>query len=590
MKNFQGENQIIFTNEARCQDCYRCVRVCPVNAIQMKNGQAQVDTHRCILCGTCICECPQNAKNYRNDVEKVLHILKSSSLVAVTIAPSYATVYNEWERKRIPSVLRVLGFDYVFETAEAAYFTANSTAKYIDANPQKSHICSACPAVVNLIEKYYPDKISNLVPVVSPMIAHAKYIKSKFSENVKTVFIGPCIAKKGEAERFENENLIDAVITFEEFDFLIKKEKIDFKVIEESEFDNKPAKFSSLFPLVGGLSKTASLETDILSENSLPVSGYENLKEALLAIDSVKENLIIEPLFCSMGCINGPGIKSDKSLFLRKTDILEYEKDKKNSESSSLCEKLNLSASFRYNLQQKEEEYSEEEIKKILEKTGKANEEDRLNCGACGYQSCREKAIAVLSGMAEIEMCVPFMKRMAEQRTDKIIESSPNGIVILDEQLSIMHMNPAFRTFFKCTTSIVGKPISYLMDPELFILLKDGDKDKIETIVNHENYNLVCHQIFYTLQPENQYVGIFVNITKNISDTEKLDKIKQDTVLQAQELLNHQIEMAQKLAKYLGESTAQGELLVNNLMKIVEDKNRSKIKNDRWLWDIYTSK
>ena len=203
--------------------------------------------------------------------------------------------------------------------------------------------------------------------------------------------------------------------------------------------------------------------------------------------------------------------------------------------------------------------------------TGKAKEDDQLNCGACGYASCRDKAIAVIRGMAEPEMCIPHMKRLAEQRVDRIIETSPNGIVVLDEHLKILHMNPAFQKFFMCSESLCGQPIACLIDPEPFQRLASGQDQQIEMMAEHKKYGLICHQILYHLREENQYVGIMVNVTHHQANQEKLDRLRSQTVVQARELLEHQIEMAQRLAQFLGESTAKGEDLVEKLMLLADE-------------------
>jgi PAS domain S-box-containing protein len=294
-----------------------------------------------------------------------------------------------------------------------------------------------------------------------------------------------------------------------------------------------------------------------------------------------------------MGCINGAGIKNDVNFFERQQRVIKYANNKdsflplKKPDYSVLG---SLYTKFKSVNIKQNKLITEEQITEILNKTGKYTPEDELNCGACGYNTCREKAIAVIEGIAEIEMCIPYMRRIAEQRGDKIIESSPNGIVILDKELNIVNMNPAFKKFFYCNNSMLGKKISVLMDPVHFEDLKAGEDDIIERTVNHEKYNIVCHQKLYKLKNENRLVGIFVDITKNIADKEQLDSLKNETVQQAQELLRHQIEMAQKLAKLLGENTAKGEVLVQNLLKLAKDEQNRDKKSSNWLWDIYTSK
>lgn len=585
------DNKIIFTNKARCRDCYRCLRNCPVNAIKMKDGQATVQPELCILCGTCLKECPQNAKQFRRDVEKAKRLLKEFEKVAVSIAPSFPALFEEWQTERIPSLMRRLGFSYVSETAEAAYFVAKETKEYFSAKEKGLCLSTACPSFVTFIEKYQPKKVGNLAPIVSPMIAHARRLKDKLGADWKIVFVGPCVAKKAEAERSEYSGLIDCVLTFNELLDWLEEEKIDLKQFEVSDFDEQSAGDSRFFALTGGMSKTAALETDNLNTSVYAMSGFTEISDSLSSFSGTGSRILIEPLVCQSGCINGPGLPKSKNVYKRKEKVINYAKQKRNVEIKIDERFVKLSTSYNHAAALTEQDYTEEQIRHILELTGKQNEEDQLNCSACGYPTCLDNAKAILGGMVEIESCIPYMRRLAEQRTDKIIETSPNGIVILNKELEIIHMNPAFKKFFMCTNSIIGKRISYLMDPEWFIKLKEGEEPTVELTVNHNNYNIVCHEILYKLREDEQYIGIFVDITKNLSDEEKLDSLRVKTIQQAQELLEHQIDMAQQLAKLLGENTAKGEELVENLLKLTQDEKAKSIgRSKNGIWDTYTTK
>lgn len=584
--------QVVYTNKAHCRDCYRCLRVCPVKAIRMENGQAYVVAERCISCGTCVRECPQSAKSFRNDIERAARLIASGGAVAVSIAPSFVSVFTEWESKCLPSALRRLGFTHVAETAIGAYHVAEKTAEIIAAQPNRSHICTACPAIVRYIEHYEPDKISLMVPLVSPMIAHAKHIKETLGTDAKVIFIGPCVAKKAEADREEHKDIVDCVLTFSELLEWFEREGINLSMCEASGFDEEPEGDARYFPLVGGSVRTASLDTDILASKVVSASGFKEVYELLESI-SPENPTFIEPLFCLQGCVNGPAIPAKRNIFDRRRDVLEYAGSNTGASPKENFDHPILTAKFAPTGANKEAEVSEEQIREVMEKTGKANPENQLNCGACGYSSCREKAIAVVQGMAELEMCIPFMKRLAERRTDRIIETSPNGIIILDERLNIISMNQAFRNFFMCSEAVCGKPISYLMDPDPFEKLASGNESMIETVVKHSRYNLVSHQILYSLPEEHQYVGIFVNITKTHQDKEQLDKLRAQTVMQARELLEHQVHMAQTIAKFLGQSTAQSEGLVEKLMLLAGDETDSDKDGKygmEWIKDIYTSK
>jgi len=572
------QNQIVFTNKAKCRDCYRCIRVCPVNAIGLRDGQAYVDESKCISCGTCIRECPQGAKTFRRDIDKVISFLGSEQKVAVSIAPSFASFFNEWEIKRIPSVLRKLGFSYVSETAVGAYYVAKETAKYALGKAAQAHIATACPAVVGYVERYKPELIKNLVPVASPMVAHGKMLKKKLGRKTPIVFIGPCIAKKAEAQ--DNPDDIDCVLTFTELFEWFETEKINLADFEESDFDEQPLGWARSFPLGGGSLRTASLDTDMLSANIISVSGIEETKDALDSITTNPEFMLIEPLFCEQGCINGPGVQKTDNIYKRRKDVLDYVIKNRNQKKEGKETIPSLTTSFVNRQIPSDEGITEEDIQEVYAKTGKENPENQLNCGACGYNSCRDQAIAVINKMAEPEMCIPHMRRLAERRTDKIIETSPNGIVILDKHLNIISMNRSFKTMFMCNEAVSGRKISYLMDPEPFDKLASGQKDFAEMIIDHKKYNLTSHQIVYALREENQYVGIFVNMTKNLMNKKKLDDLRAETLSQAQNLLKHQVDIARQIAQFLGQSTAESETLLENLMQMVQDDNQ-KIVNEQ---------
>lgn len=587
----QTTSQIVFTDKARCRDCYRCVRACPVKAIGVKDGQAFVVEDRCLACGTCIRECPQGAKMFRNDLDRAVRLVAGPDRVAASIAPSFAALCPEWKWKRLPSALRRLGFAFVAETAVGAYHVAAETAAIVQQEPDRPHIASACPAVVSYIEKYRPQLADAIVPVVSPMIAHARHLKRQLGTGSKVVFIGPCVAKKAEAERAENAGAVDCVLTFREFTEWLDRAGIDVAECEESTFDEQPPGYSRFFPLPGGLARTASMRTDLLDMDCVTPSGFEDVKSVLEATETGLQPQLIEPLFCSQGCINGAGILEQDNVYERRGRVLQYARHPGNHIDSDAGFDLRLQGLKKNKPDggnDLSKEFTEQQILSVLEATGKALAEDRLNCGACGYPSCRDKAIAVLRGLAEPQMCIPQMRRMAERRTDRIIETSPNGIVILDERLNIISMNAAFRRFFCCTDATCGKRISYLMDPEPFERLIADGEDMVVLTVNHEKYNVVCHQIIYRLAEENQYVGIFVNITSSQANEEKLRQLRSETAQQARELLDHQITMAQQIAKLLGESSAKGEQLVKHLLLYASDPPAAKDKP--WVWDMRVSK
>lgn len=584
-----GISPVVFTNKAQCRDCYRCLRQCPVKAIRMINGQASVDPERCIACGTCIKECPQGAKQYRNDLEKAIRLLEEPFPTAVSLAPSFVAFFTESERQRLPSALRKLGFSHIAETSVGAYPVAIASLQR--KHPDKSSICTACPAAVSFVRKYMPELTDNLLPVASPMLAHAAIIRKKLGDGAKVVFIGPCIAKKQEADFSAGLQKIDCALTFKELEEWFERENIKLDRLEESPFDDQPTGQARFFPLPGGLTRTADLGSDSLAADIVAVSGHAEFRKILATIQSTRVRLFVEPLFCSQGCVNGPGAPENFNLFKNRREVIDYAEAHAGLKQPLPQSDAIVDATYNPDkINEKEGPVTEEAINKVLAATGKTSPADELNCGACGYDSCRDKAIAVIKGFAETDMCIPYMRRLAEQRTDRIIETSPNGIVMLDDKLSIISMNPAFRKMFLCSEAVLGKHISYLIDPEPFEKVLTGSENLIEQTVKHSRYNLIVHQIIYQLEVENQLVGIFVNITGSRQSIEELARIRSKTIQQAREMLEHQVHMAQQMAKYLGESTAQGESIIENLLKLTESADDSENRRKGPEWDIFTSK
>lgn len=554
----------IYTERAKCQDCYRCVRACPVKAIRVSGGQAQVDDSLCIKCGTCVRECPQHAKIIRSSLDEVKCLLQPGRVVVASVAPSFAAIFSGDHAGRVPSALRRLGFTHVCETAEGAHYVAE---KALSPNRTGS-ICTACPAVVNYVEKYRPELVDSLMPVVSPMVAHGRMLKEQYP-GCAVVFIGPCAAKKEEARRAENRDAIDAVLTFAELNDWLEEEEINLVNCAESSFENRgEVGDSRLFPIQGGMLKTAGILCDGTDPEIIHISGADDV---IALFDSYETNwkyTIVEPLFCKGGCINGPAFVGEKNLFERREDIIDYAKAAGRLDSGREKTEVDYKSSYAKHAISAEE-VSQSQINQILERTGKIDPEFQLNCGACGYKSCIDNAIAVAKGMAEPEMCMPYMRRLAQQRTDRIIETTPNGIVVLDNELCIIRMNEAFMKLFKCNNGILGRRISYLVNADGFEKVLAGEMDQYESIQN--NYGIRYHEILYALRDEGQYVGIYSDISKIKYDDNQLDVIKSQTLMHAREFLDHQIRFAQEMAHYLGKSTAQSEEIARRLIGLYEE-------------------
>lgn len=404
---------IVTTISDRCKRCYSCVRECPASAIRVIDAQAQVIEERCIACGHCVKVCSQDAKKIFSEIDITYELLKTNNAVAI-IAPSFAASFPDNYRK-VPTALRKLGFTQVIETAFGADLIANNYMDIISSEKEKTIISSACPAVVSFIQKYYAELVPNLAKVVSPMIALGRYLKQTQNEDVKIVFIGPCVAKKHEAQDEDVAGVIDSVLTFTELKEMFDQQSINVDELEETDFDGPYAMMGKAYPLAGGLLKTTDINDDILEKDIIVVEGK---KKVLEIIEEISQNHInakfTDILFCE-GCISGPAIDTTLNYYARREKVINYINEKINTVDRRVwksnlynARKLNLVRSFKVDNQRRPYP-SEEKIKEILAQTGKFTPKDELNCGACGYPTCREYAVAIAKDLAEKEMCLPYL-------------------------------------------------------------------------------------------------------------------------------------------------------------------------------------
>ncbi len=406
-------NAIVSTISDRCKRCYSCIRECPASAIRVVDAQAQVIEERCIACGHCVKVCSQDAKQILSETELAFELLLTNKAVAI-VAPSFAASFPD-NYKKFPTALRKLGFTQVIETAFGADLIANQYSEILKSEKDRTIISSACPAVVSFIEKYYLDLVPNLAKVVSPMIALGRYIRQEFGDDIKIVFIGPCVAKKHEAKDDEVNGVIDVVLTFSEIKEMLKSSGIDLNDLNESEFDPPHAMMGKAYPLAGGLLKTIDISDDVLEKDIIVVEGK---KKVLEIIEEIANNNInakfTDILFCE-GCISGPAIDTTLNYYSRREKVIDYIQNKINNVDRRVwksnlynARKLNLIRNFKADNQRRPMP-SEEKIREILAETKKFTPKDELNCGACGYETCREYAVAIAKGLAEKEMCLPYL-------------------------------------------------------------------------------------------------------------------------------------------------------------------------------------
>ncbi|WP_202710810.1 sigma 54-interacting transcriptional regulator [Sporosalibacterium faouarense] len=459
---------IISVTQNKCKQCYSCVRNCQVKAVQITNGQAQIVHSRCINCGKCIKSCPQGAKIVLDSKGKALEILKKDKKVVACLAPSFAASFGENEVNKVIGAIKELGFSEVWETAIGAELLAREIDDFIKVNPKKTYLNSSCPAFVSMIEKHYPELIKYLLPFVSPMVATGRVIKEKYkNDDVKVVFIGPCVAKKAEADEPQFRRSVDVVLTFDELKEMFKEKGINVNRSRQDTFDSIYSKKGKLFPLSGGLLVNLEISKQLKETEYSFIEGDKECLKLIEALSNGRTSIKIADILMCEGCIEGPKIDSQLNHFEKKNRILNYyeESIEVNDKSQESSKEIALNADFIRKYRNKRSIMpfpSEEEIQEVLRQTNKFAKEDELNCGACGYTTCREKAIAVLQGIAEVDMCFPYLlskktKLLDElsikfneiselkEQLETIIQSSYDGLVVTDGYGNVQKTNRAWK-------------------------------------------------------------------------------------------------------------------------------------------------
>ena len=563
---------VIGFKEAKCKNCYKCVRTCEVKAIQVKNEQAQIMNDKCILCGHCLEACPQNAKAFISDLEKVKDYIASGYKTVISIAPSYAGIMRYRDPGQIVTALKKLGFYQVRETAEGAVYVTNEYERLIKEGKMRNIITTSCPSVNDLIEIYYPSLVDEMAPVVSPMIAHGKMIREVLGEEVKIVFLGPCIAKKREAEGDERtRGYIDAVINFEEIEKWLAYEEIHIMDLESKEFDNSNPSVNRLYPISSGvISSVIAMEEgkDVKQYRKFYVHGIKNCMELFASMERGEvEGCFIEANVCNGGCIKGPAVsRKEISRFKVKLDMEEsIRKEAPNQEGfHSMCED-SLVKTFK-NRAPEEPMPSEEELRKILKKTGKVKKDQELNCGACGYPTCRDKAIAVYQGKAELTMCIPYMHEKAQSMANIVLDTTPNIIIVVDADMKIVEFSGAARTYFQITRAeALNRYLYELIDHTDFEEVMATHNNIYGKKVDYPDRKLATLQNIVYIEELNNVLGIFQDVTSVEEKKQQAYKVKVETIEMAQKVIDKQMLVAQQIAGLLGETTAETKVTLTKL-------------------------
>lgn len=550
--------------KSNCKNCYKCIRHCPVKSIRFTGNQAYIINEDCILCGHCFVVCPQDAKQIVDETEKVRVLLKQGDPVIASLAPSFIANYEGVGIESMREALKKLGFTDVEETALGATVVKNEYDRIVNEGTHDIIISSCCHAVNLLIQKYYPQELKYLAQVMSPMQAHCTDIKNRYP-NAKTVFIGPCVAKKDEAQAYKG--IVDAVLTYDELTAWLKQENIvlEKKTVKE---ENSKARF---FPTTGGILKTMKRNNPNFSY--MAVDGIENCITALKDIESGKiHNCFIEMSSCYGSCVGGPVMeKFHRSPIKDYMAIAKYAGDKDfivpQPESSTI-------AKYIAPVEHKSMMPSEEEIKDILLQTGKKTVEDELNCGTCGYDTCREKAIAVYQGKAEIGMCLPFLKDKAENFSDTISRNVPSGIIVLNEKLEVQQINKnACRLMnIRGASDVLGDGVVRILDPSDFASVLETKRDIHDKKVYLAEYEKYVEESIIYDKDYHVLVSIFKDITDQELMKEKKEEISRQTVETADRVVDKQMRIVQEIASLLGETAAETKIALTKLKDSIKDE------------------
>jgi iron only hydrogenase large subunit-like protein/uncharacterized Fe-S cluster-containing protein len=556
--------EIIRLNESDCKNCYKCLRQCPTKSISFKSGRANIIWDECILCGTCFVTCPQSVKNIQNDVDYVKELLKGDAPVFASIAPSFTANYDGLPIGSVREALLTLGFAGVEETAIGATIVKNRYDEMLDEGQQNIIISSCCHSINTFIQKKYPAALPYLAKVVSPMIAHCTQIKSR-NPGVKTVFIGPCISKKAEAEVYPG--LVDCVLTFEELSQWLKEVGIVMREPTEEDVKGK----ATFFPVAGGILK--SMRKDNPDYEYIAIDGMESSIEVLEEIchEKFPEKCFIEMSACKGSCINGPVMEKEAVLirgFIHVANqAAEHDFIVEMPEREALAKSIRFSGSNTVRP-------GGDAIKSALQQMSKFKPEDELNCGSCGYNTCREKAAAIVEGKADISMCLPYLMERVTSFSDLIINNSPNGVLLLSETLEIQQINAAACeiTRVKQPQDILGQHISCILDPIQFLTVVKTHQNIYEERIYLAEYD---RYVMLTVIFDNIY-NVVIGLMRDVTVIEK-NRVEQNernrkTMEVTDKVIERQMRIVQEIASLLGETTAETKVAFTKLKETLRNE------------------
>jgi iron only hydrogenase large subunit-like protein len=581
----------VYTEKSNCQDCYRCVKACPVKAIKLESGSASIVPDLCIYCGTCTLICPNGTKKVRNDLASVKQSLMRQEKIIVSLAPSYLSEYAKEDIHKVIAAFKEAGFWQVSETAIGAEKVAEATKAWIDSQENGVYISSCCPSAVQLIKKYYPEYSSYIVPVFSPMITHSLFLKSIYP-NVKVAFVGPCAAKKSELDQFEDK--IDFVLTFQEIKELFDDMGIYFefmKPTQEDVFFPFKASKGNLYPIDGGMltnmidsitttEARINHNTGNVDARYMTFSGVQNIKEILSDFKQLDTSCktFLELMTCEGGCIKGPCSNENCSSATKRVQVLKNVNTQKDEHNyQKVLDNLDIREDYEYIKAVEQKEYTQQQIQEALKRVNKKSEADELNCGGCGYDTCRQFAKALIDGRAENDMCVSYMRKIAQDKTNILLKKIPQGIVIVNESLKIVDTNEKFasmlgeevKALYDTNPGLHGADITKLVPFHKFFssVLSTGVDVLEQDIREGDNYYGLS---IFSVQDFSLVCGILQNL--------HAPEVRKDIVLKrTQDVIMENMKVVQKIAFLLGENASYTEAMLNSIVESHQDKEKKDI-------------
>lgn len=568
----------INVKKANCKNCYKCIKACHVKSIKYDSDKIVIMEDECIHCGKCITICPQNAKSIDNDVYKIKQFIDDGNVkVCVSLAPSYIAAFGN-KQKKLVAALKNLGVDYVEETSVGAAYVTDAYRKKLSEGEMENIISTSCPVVNEYIRKYYPELVKYMVEVMSPMVVHGKLVKEKYGKNTKMVFIGPCFGKLQEAD--ENSEYVDAAITFTDLIKWFQVEGIVLDNFRDENFDEEST-YSRVYPIVDGIlydlmnsydgkKGTEKIERyDIVS-----ISGLPNVQNMLMEMEKgIINHVFVEANACYGGCIHGPFMPRDR--YTHYKDRLEIKNYADKAKDKFVKSDMDISQKFKpdsVNVNMP----TESEIRYILAKIGKYSKAQELNCGSCGYTTCREKAIAVYQNKTDLYLCLPYMMDINQTMSNVTLSLTPNYIIAVDENMNIKEFNVAAQRLFKTSrTEALGKKLSEFIDVSDFQNVIYNQMGIYDKKVRYDNLNIVTEQTIVYSADRNMAIAIIKDITEEEKAKESEYKKRLDSLEMAQKVIDKQMVVAQQIASLLGETTAETKVTLNKLKNMMDSEDNN---------------